>query len=148
MEGAHGMYVSLYCRFEMKALHIDDRFRWVALQLDDLQSCLNARAVEQQLKSLPKNLDETYDRLLSKITKDYCGDAHKFLQWLAFSARPLMIHELAEVVSVDFDQGDEPHFDPECQYLDPYDVVSVCSALITISEGKNNIEVAGESSDQ
>jgi hypothetical protein len=79
MEGAHGMYVSLYCSFEMKALHIDDRFRWVALQLDDLQSCLNARAVEQQLKSLPKNLDETYDRLLSKITKDYCGDAHKFL---------------------------------------------------------------------
>jgi hypothetical protein len=31
----------------------------------------------------------------------------------------------------------------------PYDVVSVCSALITISEGKNNIGVAeDESSDQ
>jgi hypothetical protein len=100
--------------------------------------------VEEQLKCLPKDLDETYDRLLSKINVEYHGDAHRFLQWLAFSARPLTLHELAEVVSVDFSEGDEPRFDLDCCYLDPHDVVTVCSALITISEGKHNSELCKE----
>ena len=80
------------------------------------------------MKSLPKTLDETYDRILRNIDEDYRQDALRILQWLAYSARPLQIEEVAEIVAVDAEQS---RFDPENRLRDPRDVLTICSSLVT-----------------
>jgi hypothetical protein len=41
------------------------------------------------LETLPKSLNETYDRILMSIDELYVEDARRILQWLVFSARPV-----------------------------------------------------------
>lgn len=116
------------------------RFRWAACQLDSLRSCLNVQGLRKRLSSLPKDLDETYARILSNIDEDYRRDALKVLQWLTYSARPLRLEEVAEVVTIDI--GGSPRFDPEKRYPEPRDVWTICSSLISIEEeiSKDDLE--------
>jgi len=50
---------------------------------------------------LPPTLDETYDRILCAIDNDHSTYALRILHWLAFSARPLLIEEIVEVVAIE-----------------------------------------------
>lgn len=76
-----------------------------------------------------------YSQVVSKIRDENCVHALKILQWLAFSARPLQLEELAEVVAVDFSSEQKPHFDPDQRFPSPQFAVDVCSGLVTRSEG-------------
>jgi hypothetical protein len=69
-------------------------------QLDVLEKCLKPDALHRALKSLPKTLGNTYARILCDIDEEYSQDAFKILQWLAYSARPLRIEEVTEVIAV------------------------------------------------
>ena len=108
------------------------RFRWAACQLDSLRSCLNVQGLRKRLSSLPKDLDETYARILSNIDEDYRRDALKVLQWLTYSARPLRLEEVAEVIAIDFEES--PRFNPEKRYPEPRDIWTICSSLISLEE--------------
>jgi hypothetical protein len=92
----------------------------------------------QQLENLPEGLDEIYKRILKAIDGKYRVDTMTFLQWLAFSKRPMGIAEVAEAISVDFDLDDGPSFIPTKRYLDPRDVLGRCSGLVSESEGKHH----------
>jgi hypothetical protein len=82
------------------------------------------------LKTLPKTLDETYDRMLSRIDDDgYSNEALTILQWLCFAARPLGIKEIVEVLAIDLDSC---QFDPEQRFPEPRDILRVCSSLVTV----------------
>ena len=111
------------------------RFRWVILQLSELRKCSSLAVLEKQLKELPQGLDETYRRILLRMDERYHNDAERFLQWLAFSTRPLKVAEIAEVVVVDFDSKDGPECIPGLQYKDPRDVLDKCSGLVIESDG-------------
>jgi hypothetical protein len=102
-------------------------------QLDELRTCLKPNDLREALKSLPETLDETYGRILDNINKNkrHSKDAFKILQWLAYSARPLRIEEVAEVIAVDI-EGD-PRFDPENRLREPRDILTICSSLVTIT---------------
>ncbi|KAJ8108074.1 hypothetical protein ONZ43_g6538 [Nemania bipapillata] len=78
----------------------DGMFRWAACQLDALKKCLSRRELQNALASLPKTLDETYDQILCSIDEERCEIVLKILQWLAYSARPLQIEEVADVIAV------------------------------------------------
>ena len=97
--------------------------------MDELRKCLKLNALRKTLKSLPKTLDDTYARILCNIDEEHSKDAFKILQWLAYSARPLRIKEVAEVVAVDI-EGDS-RFDPENRLREPRDVLTICSSLVT-----------------
>jgi len=112
------------------------RFRWVALQLAELAKCSSEYQVMHQLKNLPEGLDDIYKRILKAIDGKYHADTLTFLQWLAFSRRPMAIEEVAEAVTVDFDLDDGPIFTPTKRYTDPRDVLARCSSLVNESEGK------------
>jgi hypothetical protein len=58
-------------------------------------------------------------------------DACKVLQWLAFSARPVTVAEVAEALTVNIDH--DHHLNTDRQLLDPHDMLKICSSLITIS---------------
>ncbi len=78
---------------------------------------------------MPKTLDDTYARILSNIDHDHTQHVHKILRWLTFSARPLELEELAEVVAIDFEET--PKFDPERRFTDIQDILEPCSSLIS-----------------
>lgn len=108
------------------------RFRWVACQLDELWRCLNLPMLRRALESLPKTLDDTYARILNEIDDINSGYAMTILQWLVYSARPLLIEELAEVVAVDLQS--RPRFDIDRRFPEPRDVAAICGSLVTIVE--------------
>ena len=53
------------------------------------------------MKTLPKGLHQTYDRILDKVHQDDVKRVRRCLTWLANSARPLTPAELIEAASVD-----------------------------------------------
>jgi hypothetical protein len=115
------------------------RFRWVFCQLDDLKRCLKIGNLRKALKSLPKTLDETYARILSSIHEDYREDARRILRWLAYSTEPLPLDAVAEVLAIT-----EDNFDPQNRLLDPADILTICSSLITVNWSDVNGDQASQ----
>jgi Ankyrin repeats (3 copies) len=107
------------------------RFRWAVCQLDALGKCLNLLRLRKALEGLPDTLDSTYDRILCAIDKENSQDALKILQWLVYSARPLRIDEVVDVIAVFVDN--DPRFDIENRLPDPQDILTICSSLVTIA---------------
>ncbi|KAI6914759.1 hypothetical protein KC318_g468 [Hortaea werneckii] len=59
-------------------------FRWAACQLDTLTQCYTRGKVRRALQVLPKDLDETYARILRTIDEGHnAEEALKILTWLA-----------------------------------------------------------------
>ena len=103
-------------------------FRWAACQLDILRSCLNPSAVRRTLKSLPRDLDGTYDRILCGIEEECRHVAFTALQFLTSSSRPVHLEELAEMVAIK--PGTSIFIDID-RLFDPEDILMVCSSLVT-----------------
>ena len=112
-----------------KKIDTGERFRWAECQLNALQKCLNRPMLQKALASLPETLDDTYVRILCNIDKEHSQYALRILQWLVYSARPLQIEELVEVIAVDPD-GD-PRFDAKNRLKEPRDILTICSSLVT-----------------
>lgn len=108
-------------------------FRWVALQLKELVSCLSIRSLKQQLRALPKGLEETYERLLCTSSQE--DILLRLLQWVAFSARPVKLEELAEVITIDFPLDGQPCYDAALRFMDPRDALTLCSGFLTDYDG-------------
>ncbi|KAH0556010.1 hypothetical protein GP486_006045, partial [Trichoglossum hirsutum] len=113
---------------------ISSRFRWVVCQLDVLHTCNQPSKVRKALKSLPRTLDATYDRMLLRIDKESQGQALSALKWLAFSARPLDIKELAEAVVVN--PREDPRFDPEDRLFDSSELLRFLPGLVALSSNE------------
>ncbi|KAF1347199.1 hypothetical protein EJ07DRAFT_160453 [Lizonia empirigonia] len=69
--------------------------------------CRNRAMLRKLLATLPQTLDQTYDHILTAISEDDYKYAIRILQWLTFSARPLSVEEIAEVVGIDVCEMDE-----------------------------------------
>ena len=111
------------------------RFRWVALQLTELEKCSSQYEINKQLAELPKGLDEIYNRILKNINEKHHADTRTFLQWLAFCKRPMTIKEIAETITVDFSEKG-PVFKQDKRYADPQDVLVRCSSFVSEIKGE------------
>jgi ankyrin repeat protein len=87
--------------------------------------------LRKSLVSLPRTLDQTYDRIFSAISEEYSKYAMRILQWLTFSARPLSVEEIAEVIAIDV--AGDPAFDRDEVLEDPLEALNICSSLVTIT---------------
>ncbi|CAN9399574.1 unnamed protein product [Alternaria alternata] len=90
--------------------------------------------LRKSLASLPRTLDQTYDRILTAIGEEYSKYAMRILQWLTFSARPLSVEEVAEVVAIDVAR--DLAFDCDEVLEDPLEALNICSSLVTITTSK------------
>ncbi|KDR66367.1 hypothetical protein GALMADRAFT_147954, partial [Galerina marginata CBS 339.88] len=88
----------------------DGSFRWLALQLAELENCSSEDEITQQMKDLPEGLDEIYERMLKAIHEKHRTDVMTFLEWLSFSSRPMEVAEIAEAITVDFSSQNAPVF--------------------------------------
>jgi ankyrin repeat protein len=120
------------------------RFRWVVCQLDTLKRCLKVNMIRDALKNLPRTLDDTYTRVFLDIDEAYRQEAKNALLWLAFSARPLRITELAEAIVLR--PTSDPAFDPEERFPDPQSVLQILSSLVTVSA--NEVQTIAPYSEQ
>ena len=111
------------------------RFRWVLLQLAELEKCSSRYEMDKQLAELPKGLDEIYNRVLKNIDEKHRAETRMFLQWLAFCKRPMSIEEIAETITADFSE-EYPDFNWDKRYADPRDVLVRCSSFVSESKGK------------
>lgn len=102
-------------------------------QLDTLAQCRNRAMLRKSLATLPQTLDETYDRILTAISEQDREFAIRILQWLTFSARPMLVEEIAEVVA---DVARDPAFDRDEVLEDPLEALNICSSLIMITTNK------------
>ncbi|KAI9709873.1 MAG: hypothetical protein M1812_007581 [Candelaria pacifica] len=110
----------------------DGMFRWAACQIDALGMCLDLKSLRKALASLPESLEETYARILNNMYPYHRKSAFRIFQWLVYSARPLRLEEIVDVIAVD--QEGEPRFDIERRFAEPLDVLTICSSLVTVVE--------------
>lgn len=118
------------------------RFRWVACQLDSLETCLDREAIEKALESLPKTLNETYDRILASIPPERKHKATRLLQFLAHTERHLTIEEAMDVIAVRLDSGGS--FDVRDRLPCPSDVTRFCPSLVTLVTASKRGKVVEE----
>ncbi|KAH7112282.1 hypothetical protein B0J13DRAFT_461448, partial [Dactylonectria estremocensis] len=83
---------------------------WAFCQLDSLARCRHEAAIETALAALPRDLDETYRRMIENIPKELKNDAIRLLQFLLHSERPLQLAEAIEVIATQI-ENDSPGFD-------------------------------------
>ena len=88
--------------------------------------------LRKALATLPKTLNQTYERILLSIDEEYAAYAKRFMKWLAYSARPLQLKELAEIVTVEI--AEEPRVDPLRRLPGPQDVLTICSSLVAVKQ--------------
>ncbi|KJK64202.1 NACHT domain protein [Aspergillus parasiticus SU-1] len=103
------------------------RFRWADLQIKRLEKCKKRDQITESLETIPKTLEETYQRILQDIPEDEKEDARSILTWLSFSLEPLRLETVAAVVGF-------PH---------PEDVVETCTTyLVTVSPSNGTLKLA------
>ncbi|CAN9201723.1 unnamed protein product [Alternaria alternata] len=109
-------------RYVQQRLHDDN----------DLARWNRDAAIRQEIEeALMRGAHQTYDRILTAISEEYSEYAMRILQWLTFSARPLSVEEVAEVVAIDVAR--DPAFDRDEVLEDPLEALNICSSLITIT---------------
>ncbi|RYC82126.1 hypothetical protein BFJ63_vAg14987 [Fusarium oxysporum f. sp. narcissi] len=121
----------------------DGMFRWAACQLDSLARCLSPRDIKTALGSLPRDLNETYRRMLANIPPEHRPGAIRLLQFLVHTKRPLKVIEAIEVIATQADQ--EPRgFNIDGRLCQERDVLRYCPSLMVIAKVRKFDEVDEE----
>ncbi|KAF7980707.1 hypothetical protein HWV62_37169 [Athelia sp. TMB] len=105
---------------------------WVVLQCEELLGCLNRKELDKQLESLPRGLNEIYEKILARSSRR--EDLKRFLQLLACAFRPLTVQEIAEAVIVTSTPNGSA-CDVSRRYKHLNEVLNVCCGLITEVDG-------------
>lgn len=103
----------------------------MAQQLNLIRKCKRRSELHRTLKTLPKTLIETYDRIMDEIEAEgqqTKGDAIRVMQWIIASAPKASCEQLAEMLAVR--PGPNGGFDPMERYQSPKDVLNLCPGLI------------------
>ena len=75
----------------------------MSLQLDELEKCENDREVIIQLKSLPKGLPETYERMLSRLNDKQRSKARHVLTCLALTPEIITLSQIHNSLQIEPD---------------------------------------------
>ena len=91
------------------------------------------------MRSLPKDLDEHYSRVLRNIRDEYSDYAVSILRWLTYAEKPMRLAELGEIIAVNL-SGD-PRFDADLRFPDPRDLLDISPDLlqVEVNESENPI---------
>ncbi|MCJ1346754.1 hypothetical protein MMC31_004972 [Peltigera leucophlebia] len=113
-------------------------FLWVVFQIEDICRQVCDRDIRETTRKLPKNLPETYNRILSRIAE--MGNAKlakRIFPWVATARRPMLLEELREAIAVETLQ---PYSDPERLVNDMSQIMSWCGNLIVLDEQDGTVQ--------
>jgi hypothetical protein len=133
--GVDGMYMSFLAPIGYFANNFCWRFLLVKFQMESLAVKHTVKALREALKSMPKDLDHTYEITIQRIiqAEDDREIALRVLTWVSNAKRPLSVRELQEALSV---EQDDKTFDSN-NILDTDIILSVCAGLVIIDEGNH-----------
>jgi hypothetical protein len=97
-----------------------------------LRECHTEAELEKALKCLPATLEETYERALVAVEETRREGIRNVLRWLSFSARPMHLTEIAEVMAIDFDAHPRPVYDPRRRLVSPARFFHKYSNLVSV----------------
>ncbi|KAF2831976.1 hypothetical protein CC86DRAFT_400757 [Ophiobolus disseminans] len=117
-------------------------FLWVALQIQSLCSVKTDHAIREALADLPKDLSETFARILQKSGSLDLALQTKTLQLVLAACRPLTTDELREALSVT--PGDAT-WDPSKTLNDVYSALACCGCLLAVDEEEFTVRVVHHS---
>ena len=119
--------------FLQELLTCRGRFRWVKCQIDAIRPLKRPKAIKEALQTLPKTLDETYERILMRLSNESDDNLlllRRILAFVSFAERPMTLDELAQAIVVEI--GGES-LDEDASFHDPEDLLSLCHPLIGVS---------------
>ncbi|CAI7621157.1 unnamed protein product, partial [Penicillium viridicatum] len=109
-------------------------FRYVECQLLALKRARIRNELDKCLRSLPRDLDETYERMLCSIDEEYIEEARLILTLLCVSNRPLTVKELVGALAIDLSKS---RLDCEGRSFSQDDPIDICLGLVEITVGKD-----------
>ncbi|KAH7218857.1 hypothetical protein DER44DRAFT_739024 [Fusarium oxysporum] len=121
----------------------DGMFRWAACQLESLARCQSPKAIKIALRSLPRDLQETYYRMLQNIPSEYKSNAIRLLQFLVYTKRPLTLAEAIEVIATEIDQ-EHRGFSVDGRTSQKADILRYCPSLVIIAKVTKYAETVEE----
>lgn len=109
------------------------RFLWVKYLLDEICAGSCDADIRQALRNLPRSLEDTYIRVLSRIAtrKNRIELIQRVFRWVAVAKRPLAVEELREAVAINIGQTKTK---PELMPHDMRRVVLWTDNLLQITE--------------
>ncbi|RMZ68741.1 hypothetical protein GMOD_00002567 [Pyrenophora seminiperda CCB06] len=117
-------------------------FLWVALQIQSFCSMRTDHAIREALADLPKDLSETFARILQKSGSSDPTLQAKALQLVLAAYRPLTTDELREALSVT--PGDAT-WDSSRILHDVYSALACCGCLLVVDEEELTVRVVHHS---
>jgi ankyrin repeat protein len=107
-----------------------------------LRDCLDLPTLKNALSSLPYDLDETYQRILSNLVSHpgYERNAVRLLQFLTYSKRPLRLEEAIDAIAVYPNLGSyENSFSTDNRLPNPDEIIRYCSSLVKVTKRKGKL---------
>jgi len=117
-------------------------FLWVALQLRTLCSMQTDDSIRQALDNLPRDLPETFSRILEKSGDQEQIYQRRTLQLVTGAFRPLTTEELREALSV---KPDCTEWRPSSLINDIISVLSFCGSLVIVDEEEQTVRLVHHS---
>ncbi|KIV83969.1 hypothetical protein PV11_05949 [Exophiala sideris] len=123
-------------------------FLWAAFQLESICSEETDRSIMKALDLLPKDLPETYDRILGKLQRGKGGAAgailrEKLLQILSTARRPLNLEEYREALSI---EPGKTIWEADMLINDIEGAIPRhCGSLVIVAEGEGTVHFAHHS---
>ena len=111
-------------------------FLWVALQIQSLCGMETDEAIRSALADLPKDLSETFSRILRKSGEPGQSYQTQILQLILVACQPLTADELREALSVV--PGDTA-WNPSRHSNDIYSALTCCGSLLVIDEEESTV---------
>ncbi|KAK0630428.1 hypothetical protein B0T17DRAFT_607368 [Bombardia bombarda] len=109
-------------------------FLYVKVLFDMIRYLTDVRDILDELKSLPENLDEAYERVLARVNSLPSEIARKrarnILGWIGCSPKPLSIRELEQALEVDTPYGDNGS--KRSSSIGTLNVVDLCGPIIEV----------------
>ena len=111
------------------------------LHMDSLETKSSRSALRKALNELPKELTDTYDDALKRISPDHKELAYQIFSWLVHALRPLTEADLQYALAVqegmtELDEDDLP---------DGKFILSICAGLVILQH--DDTQLSSEDSD-
>ncbi|KAH7304083.1 hypothetical protein B0I35DRAFT_401700 [Stachybotrys elegans] len=121
--------------------HADGMFLWVTFLINELCIASCDDDIRRFLHSLPRDLEETFNRALSRIiTRQRRSEVtQKVFRWVAAAKQPLALDELQEAISIDIGQE---YSKPERMVRGIDHIALWCENLIQVTEGTLLVQFA------